>query len=126
MTAWSTVQTGILQVHRVDQTLLPAQVDSFVGCSLHCALHPPAEFMIGVTDTKKQQSEQKFYIYSDVSHTHPTKVGSIFCTIDSDHESRATCDGDVGMGVPSFKRQCCKLILSSTLNSVAGHDDSST
>ena len=69
-TAWSTVQTGILQVHRVDQTLLPAQVDSFVGCSLHCALHPPAEFMIGVTDTKKQQNEQKFYIYSDVSHTH--------------------------------------------------------
>ena len=43
ITAWSTVQTGILQVHRVDQTLLPAQVDSFVGCSLHCALHPPAE-----------------------------------------------------------------------------------
>ena len=22
--------------------LLPAQVDSFVGCSFHCALHPPA------------------------------------------------------------------------------------
>ena len=36
-----------LHVHRVDQTLLPAQVDSFVGCSLHCALHPPAEIQIG-------------------------------------------------------------------------------
>ena len=30
------------QVHRADQALLPARVDSFVGCSLHCALHPPA------------------------------------------------------------------------------------
>ena len=29
------------QVPRADQALLPAQVDSFVGCSLHCALHPP-------------------------------------------------------------------------------------
>ena len=34
------------QVHRVDQTLLPAQVDSFVGCSFHCALHPPAELKL--------------------------------------------------------------------------------
>ena len=31
------------QVHRADQALLPAQVDSFVGCSFHCALHPPAQ-----------------------------------------------------------------------------------
>ena len=33
-------------------------------------LLPPAEFMSEATDTKKQQNEQKFYIYSDVSHTH--------------------------------------------------------
>ena len=36
-----------LQVHRADQALLPAQVDSFVGCSLHCALHPPACETVG-------------------------------------------------------------------------------
>ena len=51
----------ILQVHRVDQTLLPAQVDSFAGCSLHCALHPPAN---------RVKFNEKFYICSDVTHTH--------------------------------------------------------
>ena len=51
----------ILQVHRVDQTLLPAQVDSFVGCSLHCALHPPANV--------RRLEQKKFYICSDVTHT---------------------------------------------------------
>ena len=39
---WKWVQLSRKQVHRADQALLPAQVDSFVGCSLHCALHPPA------------------------------------------------------------------------------------
>ena len=35
-----------LQVHRADQALLPARVDSFVGRSLHCALRPPASFFL--------------------------------------------------------------------------------
>ena len=59
----------ILQVHRVDQTLLPAQVDSFVGCSLHCALHPPANVKRFPANVKRLESK-KFYICSDVTHTH--------------------------------------------------------
>ena len=46
VTTWRACLQKILkikQVHRADQALLPAQVDSFVGCSLQCALHPPAE-----------------------------------------------------------------------------------
>ena len=58
----------ILQVHRVDQTLLPAQVDSFVGCSLHCALHPPAN---------RVKFNEKFYICSDVTHTHTLSLLSL-------------------------------------------------
>ena len=46
-----------LQVHRVDQTLLPAQVDSFVGCSLHCALHPLLKFRLE-TFTENQVENQ--------------------------------------------------------------------
>ena len=67
-----------LQVHRVDQTLLPAQVDSFVGCSLHCALHPPALILELERERTKEEKERekKFYIYSDVTHTHPAGAGS--------------------------------------------------
>ena len=43
---------SLKQVHRADQALLPARVDSFVGCSLHCALHPPAQKM--KTESKVQ------------------------------------------------------------------------
>ena len=63
----------ILQVHRVDQTLLPAQVDSFVGCSLHCALHPPATVKRFPANVKRFKSK-KFYICSDVTHTHTPRV----------------------------------------------------
>ena len=65
---------SILQVHRVDQTLLPAQVDSFVGCSFHCALHPPANVKRFPTNVKRLESK-KFYICSDVTHTHPACSG---------------------------------------------------
>ena len=49
-----------LQVHRVDQTLLPAQVDSFVGCSLHCALHPPALNLELERERTKEEKERSF------------------------------------------------------------------
>ena len=64
------------QVHRADQALLPARVDSFVGCSLHCALHPPA------VDT---YCESLFGTEFD-THTHtilnsgPCQIGICICT----------------------------------------------
>ena len=57
----------ILQVHRVDQTLLPAQVDSFVGCSLHCALHPPALFRKGEDGRKKKR--EVLHLFRCYTHT---------------------------------------------------------
>ena len=54
---------NIRQVHRVDQTLLPAQVHSFVGCSFHCALHPPCK-------KERWKKKVRFYIYTDVTHIH--------------------------------------------------------
>ena len=65
------------------------------------------------------------HLFRCFTHT-PHRSGVRFSTSDSDQESPAACDGDVELGVPSFKRQCCKLIRSSILNSVAGQDDSST
>ena len=72
--AWPRAMTGIqnglkLQVHRVDQTLLPAQVDSFVGCSFHCALHPPAN----TTSNRSLTSVQMFH-----THTHTPSNGAFF------------------------------------------------
>ena len=49
-------------VHRVDQTRLPAQVDSFVGCSFHCALHPPAVF--------KNLGLEVLRLFRPCTHTH--------------------------------------------------------
>ena len=61
----------ILQVHRVDQTLLPAQVDSFVGCSLHCALHPPAtRFKKGEDRRKKKREVLHLCLLRCYTHTH--------------------------------------------------------
>ena len=74
------------------------------------------------------------HLFRCFTHT-PHRSGVRFSTSDRNQESsvacdeacdRAACDGDVELGVPSFKRQCCKLIRSSILNSVAGQDDSST
>ena len=45
-----------MQVHGGDQSPLPAQVDSFVGCSLHCALHPPAEICRSLTSIQTCQT----------------------------------------------------------------------
>ena len=67
----------IKQVHRADQALLPAQVDSFVGCSFHCALHPPPQKM-------KTENGVKSTIQTDPcdykGHTH-TQHG---CTLQCD------------------------------------------
>ena len=65
----------ILQVHRVDQTLLPAQVDSFVGCSLHCALHPPATRFKKGEDRRKKKREV-LHLLRCYTHTHPARAGS--------------------------------------------------
>ena len=61
----------ILQVHRVDQTLLPAQVDSFVGCSLHCALHPPAlNLELERERTKEEKEREVLHLFRCYTHTH--------------------------------------------------------
>ena len=57
----------ILQVHRVDQTLLPAQVDSFVGCSFHCALHPPALFRNG--EDRRKKKREVLHLFRCYTHT---------------------------------------------------------
>ena len=54
------------QVHRADQALLPAQVDSFVGCSLHCALHPPAR----QNENKNKTIQEDPCDYKGHTHTH--------------------------------------------------------
>ena len=60
-----------LQVHRVDQTLLPAQVDSFVGCSLHCALHPPAlNLELERERTKEEKEREVLHLFRCYTHTH--------------------------------------------------------
>ena len=53
--------------HRVDQTLLPAQVDSFVGCSLHCALHPPA--------SEKTTGVEVLHLFRCFTVTYKNKLG---------------------------------------------------
>ena len=69
-------QRFIGQVHRADQALLPAQVDSFVGCSLHCALHPPAyeekcwKTLFPGLDTHKSPRSALFFKPSVQGWTH--------------------------------------------------------
>ena len=60
---------NILQVHRVDQTLLPAQVHSFVGCSFHCALHP-------LQEGEMKEKGEVLHLYRCYTHTHPAGAGS--------------------------------------------------
>ena len=84
--------------------------------------------------TKNANRIEVLHLFRCFTHT-PHRSGVRFSTSDRDQESSvaydgacggAACDGDVDVCVPSFKRQCCKLIRSSKLNSVAGQDDSST
>ena len=43
ITAWSTVQTDVLQVQGGDQPPHPTDGNSFVACSMPTGLHAPAE-----------------------------------------------------------------------------------
>ena len=74
----------ILQVHRVDQTLLPAQVDSFVGCSFHCALHPPALFK--KWEDRKKKKREVLHLFRCYTHTHISSTYSCCLT----HRSSTT------------------------------------
>ena len=79
-------QNGLeLQVHRVDQTLLPAQVDSFVGCSFHCALHLPAIWRIIVRSFTSVQmfhthTRNHMYILYILSYYDQFRSSGLFVT----------------------------------------------
>ena len=58
----------------VDQTTHPPKCHSFVGLDRQIGSSPPA------LDLKRERTEgrkrEKFYIYLDVTHTHPAGAGS--------------------------------------------------
>ena len=58
----------------VDQTTHPPKCHSFVGLDRQIGSSPPA------LDLKRERTEgrkrEKFYIYLDVTHTHPDRAGS--------------------------------------------------
>ena len=63
------VQKPRLQVHIHGQWMLPSLMHSFVGQSSIRELCPPALLLLEGERTEGRKRE-KFYIYSDVTHTH--------------------------------------------------------
>ena len=55
-----------MQVQVVDQTTHPPKCHIFVGLERQIGSSPPARL----------KKKQRFYIYSDVTHTHPVGAGS--------------------------------------------------
>ena len=50
---------------------LPAESHSFVGMARETAAMPPALLLLLERERKEERKREKFYIYSDVTHTHP-------------------------------------------------------
>ena len=49
---------------------LPAGSHSFVGMARETAAMPPALLLLLERERKEERKREKFYIYSDVTHTH--------------------------------------------------------
>ena len=75
---------NIKQVHRAGQALLPAQVDCFVGCSLDCALHPPASFL------------------GKMQHPLQLKIGFRYLTMCAALETGFDTHSDIGFQLAQF------------------------
>ena len=49
---------------------LPAESHSFVGMARETAAMPPASLLFLERGRKEERKREKFYTYSDVTHTH--------------------------------------------------------
>ena len=95
----------VLQVQVVDQTTHPPKCHSFVGLDRQIGSSPPANinrFPVKVT----RQESRKFYICSDVTHTHKSPLRSR-----EPHTRSVQSDlGDLGSRLPFvLPRGCHRL-----------------